>query len=248
MTRSAAARAATPEQEEGLATLFGEHVAQSSSQNSLIGITAVDTPKSPRSVAMLNANAINMDALLIPEQQLPFQFLVKRVTDIIMSTALLSFGLPTLLMVATLLKLEDPSAPVFRRRSSVGLGDHVFHKLAFRGPTYRASLPFLHGAIEQFCMNIFCDLLHVFVGDMSFIGPRLVTVKEAEMFLPTQQQRFRVLPGVMGLEQLMTEGEGTLSIKTVARLDADYVTRWSLGLDLTILGGYWSRLMATTIF
>jgi len=248
MTRSAAsARAATLEQEEGLTALYGEQATQSVS-SSPVGITMVDAPKSPRSVVVLDAGDINMDALLIPEQRLPFQFLVKRVTDIIASSTALMIGLAPLLLIAALLKLEDPEAPVFRRRATVGMGEHVFHTLVFRGPTHMNRLPWIQGAIDTLGMSIFCSLLHVFVGDLSFVGPRPVSVKEAELFLPTQQHRFHVLPGIMGIEQLTSVGEAPLSIRNVATLDEQYVKEWSLQLDMAILGRYWSRLMATKVF
>jgi lipopolysaccharide/colanic/teichoic acid biosynthesis glycosyltransferase len=251
MTRSAsaAAHSITTDQEEGLATLFGDVPTLSALDAAVDSVPELGVVPTAAPVAMLHTDDINPEDALVPEQRLPFQFLVKRVGDILSAIGLLLLGTPAVCLMAILLKLEDPSAPVFTRRPCIGMGDRAFEKIAFRHRSEsRCTLPGLHPLITASGIGVFCDVLHVFVGDMSFIGPRLLTAQEATIFQPTQLQRFHVLPGIMGLEQAITRGHESLSAKTIADIDNDYVQRWCLALDCAIVGEYWSRLMNTKIF
>jgi lipopolysaccharide/colanic/teichoic acid biosynthesis glycosyltransferase len=77
------------------------------------------------------------------------------------------------------------------------------------------------------------QLLNVLKGDMSVVGPRPVLAWEAELFADRHQRRFEVKPGITGLWQV--SGRSRLSMQQALDLDADYVRRRSLGLDLLIL-------------
>jgi lipopolysaccharide/colanic/teichoic acid biosynthesis glycosyltransferase len=80
------------------------------------------------------------------------------------------------------------------------------------------------------------QLLNVLRGDMSLVGPRPVLAWEAEMWpaaYPEYLRRFDVRPGMTGLWQV--SGRSRLSVEDWLRLDAEYVRRRSLGLDLAIL-------------
>lgn len=80
------------------------------------------------------------------------------------------------------------------------------------------------------------QLFNVLKGEMSLVGPRPVLPWEAELWpltYPAYTRRFEVKPGMTGLWQV--SGRGRLSVGESIDLDAEYVQRRSLGLDLRIL-------------
>ena len=78
------------------------------------------------------------------------------------------------------------------------------------------------------------QLVNVLRGDMSLVGPRPLLPSDFRKFPRSRQQRrFAVKPGMTGLWQV--SGRSELDDGERIRLDAEYVDRWSLGLDLRIL-------------
>ncbi len=68
---------------------------------------------------------------------------------------------------------------------------------------------------------------------MSLVGPRPVLAWEAELFDDEARARFQVRPGLTGLWQV--SGRDRLTMRQALELDAQYVRRQSLWLDLSIL-------------
>lgn len=80
------------------------------------------------------------------------------------------------------------------------------------------------------------QLFNVLGGEMSLVGPRPVLPWEAQMWpetYPAYKLRFEVKPGITGLWQV--SGRGRTTVEEWIELDAEYVRRRSLGLDLLIL-------------
>jgi lipopolysaccharide/colanic/teichoic acid biosynthesis glycosyltransferase len=80
------------------------------------------------------------------------------------------------------------------------------------------------------------QLFNVLRGDMSLVGPRPVLPWEADLWpsaYPAYVRRFEVRPGLTGLWQV--NGRSKLSVRESFDLEAEYVRRRSLGLDLVIL-------------
>jgi lipopolysaccharide/colanic/teichoic acid biosynthesis glycosyltransferase len=77
------------------------------------------------------------------------------------------------------------------------------------------------------------QLFNVLKGEMALVGPRPVLAWEAELFSQAHQERFRVKPGLTGLWQV--SGRSKLSMQEALDLDAEYVRRRGLLLDLKIL-------------
>lgn len=74
------------------------------------------------------------------------------------------------------------------------------------------------------------QLINVFKGDMSLVGPRPVVTYQA---IAKDEKRHTVMPGLTGLSQL--EGQNTLSNEEWLRLDHDYVDSHSMFGDLKII-------------
>ncbi len=76
------------------------------------------------------------------------------------------------------------------------------------------------------------QLINVFKGDMSLVGPRPLPVDDSD-FQGHVRRRLLVRPGITGLWQV--SGRSDISWDEAVRLDLYYVENWSLALDLTIL-------------
>jgi lipopolysaccharide/colanic/teichoic acid biosynthesis glycosyltransferase len=80
------------------------------------------------------------------------------------------------------------------------------------------------------------QLFNMLKGQMSLVGPRPALPWEAELWpqaYPVYSRRFEVKPGITGLWQV--SGRGRLTAAETIRLDAEYVGRRTIILDLAIL-------------
>jgi exopolysaccharide biosynthesis polyprenyl glycosylphosphotransferase len=77
------------------------------------------------------------------------------------------------------------------------------------------------------------QLLNVFRGEMSLVGPRPLIPYELEFFAPHHFERFLVPAGITGLWQVEARAHSTFG--EALDLDVAYARGWSLGLDLRLL-------------
>jgi lipopolysaccharide/colanic/teichoic acid biosynthesis glycosyltransferase len=84
------------------------------------------------------------------------------------------------------------------------------------------------------------QLLNVFLGDMSLVGPRPALPDEAAKYADHVRRRLVVKPGLTGLWQV--NGRSDLSWEESVRLDLRYVENWSFALDLQIIWKTFSAL------
>ncbi|HET7537226.1 MAG TPA: sugar transferase [Candidatus Didemnitutus sp.] len=77
------------------------------------------------------------------------------------------------------------------------------------------------------------QLINVFLGEMSLVGPRPCLPAEFELYAPTHRERCDVLPGLTGLWQV--SGKNRTTFEEMINLDRRYTREFSIGLDLKII-------------
>jgi lipopolysaccharide/colanic/teichoic acid biosynthesis glycosyltransferase len=77
------------------------------------------------------------------------------------------------------------------------------------------------------------QLLNVVRGEMSLVGPRMITREELAKYQGFEERLKTVKPGITGLWQV--SGRQTIGYETRVKMDMDYIERRSLWLDFKIL-------------
>lgn len=87
--------------------------------------------------------------------------------------------------------------------------------------------------LERTSLDELPQLINVFFGSMSLVGPRPHMPQEVAGYTVHHHQLFSVKPGITGLAQI--SGRSDLDFDDEARLDLLYAENWSLTLDFVIL-------------
>lgn len=88
-------------------------------------------------------------------------------------------------------------------------------------------------ALRRFSFDELPELINVFKGEMSLVGPRPLLPDYLALYSREQRRRHSVLPGITGLAQV--RGRNIISWTERLAYDLEYVDRCSFGLDLVIL-------------
>jgi lipopolysaccharide/colanic/teichoic acid biosynthesis glycosyltransferase len=87
--------------------------------------------------------------------------------------------------------------------------------------------------LRQLSLDELPQLFNVLLGQMSLVGPRMISLDEAKEYGRMKLNLLTVKPGLTGLWQV--SGRSDLSYEERVRLDMDYVRNYSIWLDLQIL-------------
>lgn len=174
----------------------------------------------------------------------------KRLFDIVSSAVVLIMIIPLLLIVMVWIKL-DSKGPVFFLQQRAGLGGQPFRIFKFRTMVHRAPDqidqhkeqvvsagrdPRITRAgrfIRATSLDELPQLINIFTGDMSVVGPRPVLMEQKEVVPPGYMKRFDVRPGLTGLAQV--RGRRSLGWLQQLAFDAEYVENRSFFYDLGII-------------
>lgn len=177
---------------------------------------------------------------------------MKRTFDLVCSGAILLLTFPVMLITAVCIYFED-KAPIFYSQERVGLGGETFRVLKFRSmfndaekggkPQWAAQDDPRVTRVGNFIRKVRIDelpqILNVFKGEMSFVGPRPERpyfVEQLNESVPFYNVRHSIKPGITGWAQVRY-GYGASVDDAVQKLQYDlyYVKNNSLFLDLLIL-------------
>ena len=171
---------------------------------------------------------------------------MKRLFDIFASGLGLFFLSPLFLILAIWIKL-DSKGPVFYRQVRVGRGNKDFRIFKFRSMRVGADKQGLitvggHDPritrsgyfIRKYKLDEFPQLINVFIGDMSLVGPRPEVRKYVDMYTPEQMHVLDVRPGVTSLASIRYRNENELLDKAEDpdQFYIDVVMQDKLAIDL----------------
>jgi exopolysaccharide biosynthesis polyprenyl glycosylphosphotransferase len=181
----------------------------------------------------------------------------KRTFDVIGSGVLLVITSPLFVALAVAVKMTS-RGPIFYKQERVGLNGKHFGMLKFRSMSVNAdaSLAELLASqgtndkplfkvrndprvtragrvLRKYSLDEFPQLINVFRGDMSLVGPRPQREGEVALYDDAARRRLLLKPGMSGLWQV--SGRSSLPWEDAIRLDLYYVENWSLTGDLVIL-------------
>lgn len=186
------------------------------------------------------------------------EFRVKRCFDFLAAAIFLCLTSPIYLVIALLIKLDSPG-PIFFRQTRIGLHNCPFRVWKFR--TMVANAAELQKQLEsqnetrdgvlfkikddprvtrvgkflrRYSLDELPQVFNVLVGEMSFVGPRPLPVRDVEKFSEHYFIRHAVLPGITGMWQVSGRSDVD-NFDDVLRLDMVYIKDWSLWLDLKII-------------
>jgi len=180
--------------------------------------------------------------------------IAKTILDYTIAATALIVLLPFFIIIAYLIKRDSPGPIIYRRRV-VGQGRREFDAFKLRTmhvdgdrlltPEQKRELE-EHGKLKddpritrigaflrKYSLDELPQLVNVLRGEMSLIGPRMITRQELEKFGKWQHNLSTVKPGLTGLWQV--SGRSDLSYEDRVRLDMHYIRNHTIWLDLQIL-------------
>ncbi len=181
---------------------------------------------------------------------------LRRPFDVALSGVGLILSSPLWLLFSFLVWLND-RGPVFYLQERVGKGGLIFKAIKFRSMIKDAEKG--RGAVQAVendprvtpigrilratAMDELPQLVNIFKGDMSFVGPRALRPEEKEARgdgrsvrldeIPGYRERLAVRPGLTGLAQVYLPGDAPRKAKF--RYDRLYIKRRTFWLDMKIM-------------
>jgi exopolysaccharide production protein ExoY len=202
----------------------------------------------------------NLDITQNGDGQRPLGGRTKRLMDIVVASIALIVLSPLMLMVAAVIKLSI-GGPVIFAHWRIGYGGRSFKCYKFRTmphnademlSQYLASNPeaerewkqhrklkndprvtSLGRLLRKSSIDELPQLLNVLFGDMSCVGPRPIVREELDYYGLNALTYLKVRPGLTGLWQV--SGRNKLNLDQRIIMDCDYVSNWSVWLDVRIL-------------
>jgi exopolysaccharide biosynthesis polyprenyl glycosylphosphotransferase len=186
---------------------------------------------------------------------------LKRTLDLVASSVGLLLLAPAFLVIGLLIKKDSPG-PVFFRQERMGVGYKTFRIFKFRtmvadaderkgeyahlnrhaqngGDSRMFKVPGdprvtrFGRLLRHYSLDELPQLLNVFKGEMSLVGPRPLILDEHNHVDEWARKRLDLRPGMTGLWQVL--GRSEIPFGEMTQLDYLYVTNWSLSTDLALI-------------
>ncbi|WP_434716855.1 sugar transferase [Lacticaseibacillus paracasei] len=187
----------------------------------------------------------------------PTYLITKRCFDFTASLIGLILLSGIFLVLAVLIKIDDPHGKVFYSQTRLGKNGKNFQMWKFRSMVAGADKMVdkllkkndVEGAmfkikddpritrvgrvIRKYSLDELPQLYNVLRGDMSLVGPRPPLPREVVKYTDYDRQRLIVVPGVTGLWQI--SGRNDLGFAEMIALDIHYINNACISEDLKIL-------------
>jgi lipopolysaccharide/colanic/teichoic acid biosynthesis glycosyltransferase len=170
---------------------------------------------------------------------------LKRIINAVVSGIGLIILFPIFVIIGILIKL-DSKGPVFFVQERAGKDGKIFKAYKLRTMVDNAEKIGLGYEIAKDDSRItrvgknlrwgideLPQLINVFKGEMSMVGPRPALPHQVEKYSKEERRRLEVKPGITGWA--LVNGRNILSWPERIKLDIWYIDHWSLWLDIKIL-------------
>lgn len=201
--------------------------------------------------------AITIDYSEILAKESILYSVTKRLIDIVGSLCGIILLSPLFLIVAILIKLEDPKGKVFFAQERNGKYPKTFKMYKFRsmvhnaedllkdlmdrneqtGPVFKINDDPRITKVGKFIRKTSIDelpqLFNVLKGDMSLVGPRPPIPHEVDQYNSYQMQRLAVKPGLTCIWQV--SGRNNIGFDEWVEMDIEYIKTRNLWLDIKLI-------------
>jgi lipopolysaccharide/colanic/teichoic acid biosynthesis glycosyltransferase len=182
---------------------------------------------------------------------------LKRALDLLASGTALLLLAPLFGLCALLIKLTD-WGPVFFCQTRVGLNGREFRCFKFRSMVPNADklkqslakmshhsdsrtfkitndprITWIGKWLRRASLDELPQLLNVFLGDMSIVGPRPPVPSEVKLYTPLDRRRLDVRPGLTCIWQV--SGRADIPFEKQVLLDIEYIETRNLWLDIKLI-------------
>lgn len=190
----------------------------------------------------------------------PTFLFVKRLFDIVFSLVVIVILSPLFVLLAIVIKVDDPEGSAFFRQKRIGKNGKVIRIFKFRSMYADAHdhperyltreqmkrwlreqkvdddprITKVGKLIRKTSIDEFPQFVNVLIGDMSVIGPRPVTLVETYEYGPYRDEVLSVRPGITGWWQVRSRNDATWDNGKRQKLELWYVRHMSISLDARI--------------
>ena len=193
----------------------------------------------------------------ILERESKLYLFIKRSIDIICSLAGIIVLSPIFLIVAVLIKIEDPKGSIFFCQERNGQHPNTFKMYKFRsmvhnaeellkdlqhkneqtGPAFKMAddprITKVGKFIRKTSLDELPQLFNILKGDMSLVGPRPPIPREVREYNSYQMQRLLVKPGLTCIWQV--SGRNNIGFDEWVDMDLEYIKTRNLLLDIKLI-------------
>ena len=187
--------------------------------------------------------------------------ILKRLFDIFFSTVGLIVLSPIFLIVSILIKI-DSKGPVFFKQKRVGQYENIFNIFKFRTMVHNAEnigsqitigkdsrITKIGKILREYKLDELPQLINVFIGNMSFVGPRPEVLKYVSFYTEKEKEIFEIKPGITDLASIKYSDENfvlgaidnpeeyykNVIMKDKLKLNFEYINKMSIFYDFKLI-------------
>lgn len=182
--------------------------------------------------------------------------LLKTLIDYVLTIPGLILLSPILIFIAAAIRL-DSAGPIFFRRRVMGLNGTEFDAFKFRTMVTNGDeilqtnsemrkeleenfklkedprITRVGSFLRKWSLDELPQLLNVLIGEMSLVGPRMISPPEMQKYGKWGMNLLTVKPGITGIWQV--SGRSDVAYEDRIRMDMNYIRNWTVWLDIYIL-------------
>ena len=166
---------------------------------------------------------------------------IKRIIDILLSLLGIIITLPIMIIIAIAIRIDSEGPIIFKQERTGKYGKNFnvwkFRTMVASNNVRDFSKKDEHTKVGNFLRKTSLDelpqLFNIFLGKMSFIGPRPWITDYYENMNKRQKHRVDVTPGLTGLAQV--NGRNNITIFKKINYDLEYIDNYGLYQDIKIV-------------